>query len=275
MVDVVQAAVLVRKSIQWPPRSPEDPSDVLYLKAGSYFADLRVYRARVPPTIDWSMAGTCLTLDGSTAGTYHGRAAILSNVGKAGLRFINVIDSRALLESIPTLSAAASYIDPVIASQDPGAPDQYDVIMTDSNASTTLPTYVETGRMPNPDAPESEQDLDTDFEEVWVAEELPEGSPVLFLESIDGKGKSFFAQIGKHQLDLMDDGSGHYSAYRDMQTSANQWRSIYAISSEREQLPPLLAGAKDWSKGDVVQHGGKQWVVRESGVSGSHGAKWV
>lgn len=68
----VAASVIIRQSLCWPPAPAEDPADVLFLKAGHYFADLRVHRNRSQAEIDWSMGGTCLKLNGSTEGmSFH------------------------------------------------------------------------------------------------------------------------------------------------------------------------------------------------------------
>ncbi|KAK4684939.1 hypothetical protein P7C73_g5220, partial [Tremellales sp. Uapishka_1] len=184
----------------------------------------------------------------------------------AALRFINEIDSRALATTYPApLLASNSYINPDIASQDLATGDQYDVRMARSSMPST---FVETGSMPNPAS--SDPERNEEFEEIWHSLELPRGSPVIFLESVDGgpgKGKAFLASVGRWQLGLMDDGEGKYFAWRD-EVEDGTWRNIYSIGDDpKSVVVPLLELPQRWQAGQTVEHGGREWIVREIGLS--------
>jgi hypothetical protein len=182
---------------------------------------------------------------------------------------------------LPKLDSSNSFIDPAIASQDLDAEDIYDVRMARHSAAGTTPvTLLETGQMPNPDAPETERDVNAAFEEVWEVLELPVGSPVVFLESTaeeEGLGKAFLARVGDYQLGLKDDCKGNYTAWRD-ELRDGKWTEVYNIGTgAKEGVKPLGGDLPAWEKGAVVHHGDRKWVVREIGVSqAEHGeVQWV
>lgn len=182
------------------------------------------------------------------------------------LRFINVVDSRALATSpSPNLTPALNYVDPYISSQDLSAPDQYDVQMAKTSSSST---FIETGSMPNPQS--SDPDVNADFEEIWHALELPLGSEVIFMETINDHetlGKGFLVKVGAWQLGLLDDGKGQYFAWREDEFSG-QTRNIYIFGEgAKEKVLPLRSVSPNWKSGETVSHGGREWIIRELGSS--------
>jgi len=204
--------------------------------------DLRILKE--DRSIDWAMAGE----------------RVVTSQDPLKVLFTKSLDSH----SLPT-------------STEPSPPDEGEF--------TTLPNgdSLETGSMPNP-ARNNEM---TSYEEIWrVLTPRPGGEVAYILESLDadehGSGeegrKTFIGRIGGELLVLTEkrDEDEHgithvfYAARREEWIETG-WRRKYQTGGFLSGVPSFermnlrvdgVKGEEAWKKGDVVEVGGKKYLVR-------------
>jgi hypothetical protein len=124
-------------------------------------------------------------------------------------------------------------------------------------------TYLESGRMPNPDS--SDPDTYTPFEEVWERLSIRTGHPAILIESIGGDslGKTYFAQVDRWRIGLMDTGRGKFHGWRD-EHDGTCWQPIRTIdTTSRDAITPLSQDMIEQAvEGETLRWAGRDWVVR-------------
>ena len=256
----LQPLVSTRISIAWPPSiPPNEPTHTLVLTGSKYFVDVRFYRDLKVATnegvknglesrIQWALAGTKTFLEDSTKGEFfsshppvhsvNGRALIVTENPKA--RWDYLINSR----------------------QDQGDHGQADI-----GSMTTLPNgdILETGSMYNPDIGQVMK-----YEEVWRDLDIPSGSVVCFLESVDVDKelgwKAFVARVGPWQLQVeYHPTSGTCIAWQQ-ELRGRLWEVILGSgrAGKKEMLPPLPTPLPiDWAEMAFATWVDREWHIRE------------
>lgn len=109
------------------------------------------------------------------------------------------------------------------------------------------------------------------YEEIWRRLKIEKGSWCIILESFDksvvdeSQRKAFLGRIGTDELGMIEGKGDREFGFRRINLDGNVVKVIYSSGGEIENLLPRIPiEGIDGQVEDIIELGGRKWIIREN-----------